>query len=57
MVIALTPMERMSFNKDWIFQSSMRGTEPSDYEQACTVLAMDGVTLQELASIFNISGF
>ena len=28
------------------------GTEPSHYDQACTVLAMDGVTLQELATIF-----
>ena len=29
-----------------------KGTEPSDYDQACTVLTMDGVTLQELATIF-----
>ena len=29
-----------------------KGTEPSDYDQACTVLAMDGVTLQELATMF-----
>jgi len=29
-----------------------KGTQPSDYDQACTVLAMDGVTLQELANIF-----
>ena len=34
------------------FPVYFKGTEPSDYDQACSVLTMDGVTLQELATIF-----